>query len=61
MACDYNIGNIDEDPESIDLQSFAAAITTLLAFFFIGVYIQIKIIIVSMKEKKSLLTIAGAV
>ena len=51
MECHYNISNIDDDLESIDLQSFAAAITTLLAFFFIGVYIQVKIIIVSMKEK----------
>ena len=51
MACDYNISNIDEDPDTIDLHSFAAAITTLLVFFFIGLYIQIKIIIVSMREK----------
>ena len=51
MACDYNISNMDEDPESIDLHSFTAAITTLLVFFFIGLYIQIKIIIVSMREK----------
>ena len=51
MACDYNISNIDEDPEFTDLHSFTATTTTLIAFFFIGLYIQIKIIIVSMREK----------
>ena len=51
MACNLNISNIDRDPESIHLHSFTATITTLLVFFFIGLYIQIKIIIVSLREK----------
>ena len=51
MACAHNISNIDEDPKYIDLHSFTAATTTLIALFFIGLYIQIKIIIVSMREK----------
>ena len=51
MAGNLNISNIDEDPESIYLHSFTATITTLLVFFFVGLYIQIKIIIVSLREK----------
>ena len=48
MSCDINVNN-DSDP--IDLKSFVASITTLLILFFIGLYLQIKIIKVSIETK----------
>ena len=43
--------NVDEDLDSSDLKSFVASITTLLILFFIGLYLQIRIIKVSIKTK----------
>ena len=49
MSCDLNVN--EDDSDSINLQSFVAAITTLLILFVIGLYLQIKIIRVSIKNR----------
>ena len=48
MSCDFNV-NEDSDPS--DLKSFLAAFMTMLILFFIGLYLQIKIIIGSIENK----------
>ena len=48
MSCDHNA---NADSSFIDLKSFVIMITTLLILFFIGLYLQIKIIRVSIENK----------
>ena len=48
MSCDHNA---NADSSVVDLKSFVTVITTLLILFFIGLYLQIKIIRVSIENK----------
>ena len=48
MSCDHNA---NADSSFIDFKSFVTVITTLLILFFIGLYLQIKIIRVSIENK----------
>ena len=48
MSCDLNV---NENSDSSDLKSFVATFMTMLILFFIGLYLQIKIIIGSIENK----------